>query len=210
MKKTVDLRGLVCPEPVLRAKKLLDDAGVDHLEALVESEVNVNNLQRLARSLKIAFSSKGEDDFFRVELQKQPTSHLVTEPSINSAVVSQVAKRNGTSTEVGTVVFLAKDRLGDGDPEFSNKLIDMFLQTLLQAGHRPRAILMANTGVKLMAPDSPTKQVLDDFRDAGVEVLVCGLCVEFYGLKEKIPLEQITNMFAVCEFLMVADKVIQP
>ncbi len=50
---------------------------------------------------------------------------------------------------------------------------------------------MANTGVKLMAPDSPTKKVLDDFRDAGVEVLVCGLCVEFYGLKGKITLEQI-------------------
>ncbi len=139
MKKTVDLRGLVCPEPVLRAKKLLDDADVDHVEALVESEVNVNNLQRLARSLKIAFSSKGEEDFFRVELQKQPTSHLVTEQSINSALASQLAKRNSISTGVGTVVFLGKDRFGDGDPEFSTKLIDMFLQTLLQAGHKPKS-----------------------------------------------------------------------
>ena len=69
---------------------------------------------------------------------------------------------------------------------------------------------MANAGVKLLAPDSPSFKVLDDFKNAGVEVLACGLCVEFYGLKGKIPVEQITNMFAICEFLMVADKVIQP
>ena len=43
---------------------------------------------------------------------------------------------------------------------------------------------MANAGVKLLAPESSTTKVLDDFKDAGVEVLACGLCVEYYRLKQ--------------------------
>ena len=69
---------------------------------------------------------------------------------------------------------------------------------------------MANTGVRLMSPDSPALKVLNDFKEAGCDVLACGLCVEFYGLKGKIPVEQITNMFAICEYIFAADKVISP
>ncbi|HEY9776757.1 MAG TPA: sulfurtransferase-like selenium metabolism protein YedF [Planktothrix sp.] len=211
MKKTVDLRGLVCPEPVLRAKKLLDDATIEKVEAFVETEINVNNLQRLARSLKLRFSSSIDGDCYRVTLERDSTNALNADTDQSKPDdTAQTAVSQPSDATVGTVVFLGKDRFGEGDPEFSRHLIDLFLQTLLQGGHKPRAILMANTGVKLMDPDATTVKVLNDFRDSGVEVLACGLCVDFYGLKGKIATEQITNMFAICEFLMVADKIIQP
>lgn len=231
MKKTVDLRGLMCPEPVLRAKKLLDDAAVQEVDALVESEVNVNNLQRLAKSMKVQFSSMAADGHFKINLAKQSLenanlhtsaqgvdkaeaahSATATVPSHRHATNAETKGNNAgaANTEVGTVVLLSKDKFGEGDPDFSNNLLNMFLQTLLQSGHRPRAILMANTGVKLFDPETSTYKVLNDFVEAGVEVLACGLCVEYYGLKEKIPVQRITNMFAICEFLMAADKVIQP
>lgn len=206
MRKTVDLRGLICPEPVLRTKKLLDDTSVESVEALVESEVNVNNLERLARSLKVKFAASQEATFFRVKLERQANDHLQPAPLPHPPLKDQTT----TNHAVGSVIFLAKDCFGDGDPDFSNHLLNLFLQTLLQSGHRPRAILMANTGVKLLATNSSSKKVLDDFKDAGVEVLACGLCVEFYGLKDQIKNEQITNMFAICEYLMGAEKVIQP
>lgn len=209
MKKTVDLRGLVCPEPVLRTKKLLDDNAIDQIEALVETEVNVNNLERLARSQKLKFQSWSEENFFHVTLERTANGNTQQATSLNQ---SRTTDELGTSPgeAVGTVVLLAKDKFGEGDPEFSNNLLNIFLQTMLQSGHQPRAILMANSGVKLLAPESSTTKVLEDFKKAGVEILACGLCVEYYGLKEKIPTEQITNMFAICEFLMAADKVIQP
>ncbi len=229
METTVDLRGLLCPEPVLRTKKLLDDGSVQQVEALVESEVNVNNLQRLARSLKMHFKAEPEQDFYRVTINKESTVSAASQagaaPGVQSgsskgeqsgsvssgqAIARQAGDHHdassekgsfkGNQSEVGTVVFLAKDKFGDGDPEFSNHLLNMFLQTLLQSGHQPRAILMANTGVKLLAPDSPSFKVLDDFKNAGVEVLACGLCVEFYGLKGKIATEQITICLRYANF----------
>jgi selenium metabolism protein YedF len=210
MEKTVDLRGLVCPEPVLRTKKLLDDAAVMKVEALVETEINVGNLKRLAGSLKMRFQSQPESDFFRVVLER--SDDAPTEPTTSQRAHEHVSAQamQKIDNTVGTVVLITKETFGTGDPEFSANLLNLFLQTLLQAGHTPRAILMANTGVKLLDPDAPTLKVLNDFKDAGADVLACGLCVDYYGLKGKIPTEQITNMFAICEYLMAADKVIQP
>jgi hypothetical protein len=81
---------------------------------------------------------------------------------------------------------------------------------MFDGGHRPRAILLANTGVRLLSRDSASLKVLEDFRQASVEVLACGLCVEFYKLKDEIPADQITNMFAICEYMFAADKLIVP
>jgi selenium metabolism protein YedF len=204
--RKIDLRGLICPEPVLRTKRLLDDASIEKVEAIVDGEINVNNLNRLARSLKLQFASATQDDNFVVTIARNNSEakiHAHVEPSnLKSAKQSQ--------NEVGNVIFLGKDKFGEGDPEFSATLMNLFLQTMFESGQRPRAILMANTGVRLMAPESSALKVLNDFKEAGCEVLACGLCVEFYGLKGKIAVEQITNMFAICEYMFAADKVISP
>jgi selenium metabolism protein YedF len=203
----VDLRGLLCPEPVLATKKLLDDPQVERVEALVDDDVCVNNLQRLSRTFGASTRVRELDGFFEIVIDRAGAQAAAAEQAPESSAGELPAETQGQ--KVGTVIFLAKDTFGDGDPEFSRTLVNLFLQTALESGHRPRAILMANSGVKLMAPDSPVLKVLNDFRQSGCEVLACGLCLEFYGLKDKVPKEQVTNMFAICEYLFAADKVLQ-
>lgn len=209
MIKKVDLRGLTCPEPVLRTKKLFDDSQVKRVEALVDDDVCVNNLQRLSRTLKATATCKQEDGFFQVVIERGESSSPLpqTDKGMPEAELNEPGAREQT---VGTVIFLSKETFGDGDPELSRTLINLFLQTVLEAGHKPRAILMANSGVKLMAADSPALTVLNDFKADGVEVLACGLCLEFYKLKDQVPKEQITNMYAISEYLFAADKVLSP
>ena len=211
MTEQIDLRGLTCPEPVIRTKKLFDNPSTAFVEALVDDDVCVNNLQRLAQSLKTTFKVEDRSGHFAVTLSRSdnkaetsmaPTDHA--HPQVAGAAVA--SHRN----EVGIVVLLAKDQLGNGDEEFSRTLINLFLQTLFDSGHRPRALLLMNTGVKLMAKNSQALKVLNDFKTAGVEVWACGLCVDFYGVKSDVPKEQITSMFAIVEYLMAADKIIQP
>lgn len=207
----IDLRGLVCPEPVLRTKKLLDDPAFERVVLLVESEVNVKNLERLAGSKSIGMKSDTEDNHFRVHLFRQSDSSIPSSSEIQtSSTSSSEHKVVSSQKSVGEVVFLSKDTFGEGDLEFSKSLLNVFLQTMYESGHRPRALLMANSGVKLMANDSSVKKVLEQFREAGCDVLACGLCVEFYGLKDDIAVEHITNMFSICEYLMTADKVVSP
>jgi len=206
MDREIDLRGLVCPEPVIRAKRLLDDKSIGKIEALVESEVNVKNLARLARSQSVSMSCSNEGDFYRIVFTRGDR------PQLNEAeeLAIRDAQRETNKNRVGSVVFLAKETFGEGDREFSQSLLNVFLQTLFDSGHRPRAILMANGGVKLMDPDGNVLPVLNSFMEAGCEVLACGLCLDHYGLKEKVPVDQITNMFTICEYLMTADRVVTP
>lgn len=203
MKEKLDLRGMLCPQPVIAAKKLLDKPETELVEALVDDEICVANLERLARSLKASISISGQEGHYSVCISK----NTVTETTQKELSLPKKAQASNTGN--GTVIFITKDQMGDGDPEFSKTLLNVFLQSLFEGAHSPRAILMANSGVKLMSKDSPTKRVLQDFLEQGTEVLVCGLCVDFYGLKDEINKEQITNMFAICEYLNAAEKVLQ-
>lgn len=223
----LDFRGLMCPEPVLRTKKILDKKPDGNVEILVDSEINVMNLTRLANSLGLSLLSKETKEGYQVIIGAKTaeqfdsvsvpakTDHTdakntAHEKQHTASLSSSKVGKIGNDAKTTTVVFIAKDTFGEGDRDFSVNLMNVFLQTILQSGHRPQAILLANTGVKLMDPDSSTSKVLADFKSAGVEVFACGLCVEFYGLKEKIQIEQITNMFAICEYLFSADKIISP
>lgn len=209
-REQIDLRGLTCPEPVIRTKKLFDNPETSAVEALVDDEVCVNNLQRLSRSLRTNFDVVDKQGHYAVTLERSDKVMASVAPPPHEHTTPGQSKTSATPGAVGTVVFLAKDHLGEGDPDFSKTLCNLFLQTLFDAGHRPRAILLLNSGVRLMAKDSAALKVLNDFKSEGVEVLACGLCVDFYRLKDDIPKEQITNMFAICEYLAAADKIIQP
>jgi len=208
----LDLRGLMCPEPVLRTKKLLDRNPGISVEVLVDSQINVMNLTRLANSLGMSLHCTENESGYAVVIASKNDSHF--DPVHIDELPQQIAGAKSTSDRSkasrASVVFISKDTFGEGDRDFSVNLLNVFLQTILQAGHRPQAILLANTGVRLLEPDFSVRKVLDDFKEAGVEVLACGLCVEFYGLKEKVKPEQITNMYSISEYLFSADKIISP
>ncbi|MBC7999942.1 MAG: sulfurtransferase-like selenium metabolism protein YedF [Leptolyngbya sp.] len=222
----LDLRGLMCPEPVLRTKKLLDAQPEGAVEVLVDSDINVMNLTRLTKSMGLQLESRTNDGGYAVVIQKSggkaagnqenteisenAESHSHETPARKGKVAESSNAAAKPSAPPVSVVFISKDTFGEGDREFSASLMNVFLQTILQSGHRPQAILLANTGVKLMDPENSVSKVLEEFQAAGVEVFACGLCVEFYGLKDKIAKEQITNMFAICEYLFSADKIISP
>src|SRR5262249_36829417 len=103
MEKTIDLLGLLCPAPVLRTKKLRDDTSINKVEALVESEVNVNNLQRLARSLKCRFDAKSEEAGFRVTLERGQGA-TASDAASHAHPIPAVTSTKTTDPTVGTVV----------------------------------------------------------------------------------------------------------
>jgi tRNA 2-thiouridine synthesizing protein A len=69
--KTVDARGLSCPEPVLRTRQALAalSAGAD-LEVLVETVTSRENVLRTARSLGCEVKVEDAEDGFRLVIHK--------------------------------------------------------------------------------------------------------------------------------------------
>ncbi len=69
--KTVDARGLSCPEPVLRTQNALGDlAAGEALEVLVETVTSRENVSRMARSKGFVVQVEETDDGFKLTISK--------------------------------------------------------------------------------------------------------------------------------------------
>ena len=66
-----------------------------------------------------------------------------------------------------------------------------------------------NSGVRL--PAGQARDVIDSVRqlmEKGTEVLVCGACLNFYGLTEQLKAGEISNMYEILGRMQEAAKVI--
>ena len=54
------------------------------------------------------------------------------------------------------------------------------------------------------------KKVVVSLEKEGVEILTCGTCLDFYGLKEKLAVGAVTNMYTIAEILQNAVSVVSP
>ena len=106
------------------------------------------------------------------------------------------------------MVLLATDRLGRGDDELGRKLVFNFLGTLREMGPELWRLILINGGVKLSIEGSDVLPSLQMLQEDGVHILVCGTCLNHFGLLDKKKVGETTNMLDIVTAMQVADKVI--
>ena len=89
--------------------------------------------------------------------------------------------------------------MGEGDPQLGIILMKGFLNALRGAAHIAHTSDFYNSGVKLTTEDSGVITSLQALEESGVEILVCGTCVDFYNIKELLAVGNISNMFTITE-----------
>jgi selenium metabolism protein YedF len=99
--------------------------------------------------------------------------------------------------------------MGTGDAAFGRKLMEGFLYALTEQQHLPAYIVCYNKGVELTTRSQKTAGDLKALASRGVEVLSCGLCLDYYGLKDALQVGQVTNMYRICE-LMTSHPTVRP
>lgn len=104
-----------------------------------------------------------------------------------------------------SALFLNHDFMGHGDPELGRKILAVFLRKV-SSMQQVESILMVNSGVKLVAPDSPVLAELRALEEHGVDLMPCGTCVEAFGVE--VSAGKISNMDDIVLELARADKVI--
>jgi selenium metabolism protein YedF len=85
-----------------------------------------------------------------------------------------------------------------------------FLKTLLDLETQPHRLILVNSSVQLASEDSKVFETLQMLSEKGVEVVCCGTCIDFYGLKEKMRVGVISNMYDIIQTMLEADRVIRP
>jgi selenium metabolism protein YedF len=100
--------------------------------------------------------------------------------------------------------------MGEGDEKLGHILIGTFIKALKDTDKLPEKIMFYNSGVKLVTKTSPVIDSLRDLEKMGVELLLCGTCVNFYSLEAEIAAGSISNMFVMTEIMASTGKVIKP
>lgn len=108
------------------------------------------------------------------------------------------------------VVVVASDRMGSGNDELGKVLIKGFIFAVTQLDELPKAMLFYNGGATLTAEGSDSLEDLKSLEAQGVEILTCGTCLDYYGLKEKLAVGSVTNMYSIVEAMANAGKIIRP
>lgn len=191
----IDAKGKACPQPVILAKKELD-GGCRDLTVLVDNRAAVENLTRLGGSMGMQIASGDAEGGFYVRFTGVPVS--------GAAPVIACTPGGG-----GYAVFIGKEAVGSGDPTLGINLMKMAIYTLAQGENVPAYVLFMNDGVKLPAGEEP--QVIENLQaliDKGVKVLVCGTCLNYYGLAERLKIGTVSNMYDILGAMQRADKVI--
>ncbi len=197
MAKQIDARGLLCPKPVILAKKELD-AGETELSILVDNYIAVQNLTRLAQANQMEMQSRETQGGYEVRIAGEGKAG-------ENVMPADIQCAPGA----GYVVFIGKDHVGEGDQDLGYNLMKMFLYTLSESEDIPASVLFMNSGVKL--PAGGEQQVVDSINaliHKGAEVLVCGACLNFYQLTDQLAAGKVSNMYEILSRMQGAGKVI--
>lgn len=200
----VNAMGDDCPIPVVKTKnaiKALGEAG-GTVETLVDNEIAVQNLTKMANQKGYGVrSEKLGGRQFRVVMTVGPGAEEDSGP-----VECMVPPSGGKNV----VVAVSANAMGIGDDELAKTLLKGFLYALSQQDQLPRTILFYNGGASVTCEGSPSLEDLKSLEAQGVEILTCGTCLDFYGLKDQLRVGEVTNMYAIAEKLTGADLVVKP
>ena len=196
MSPIIDARGKACPTPVIMAKKAIS-AGESTFTVLVDNTTAVENLKRLAENQGFDAAAAEAEGVFSVTFTR--TGCAACEEAVNSPLPASGGD---------WAVFVGRDVIGDGDRELGTSLMRMFFYTLSQGEDRPGAVLFMNAGVRLPTLDGQVVEHLKTLAAAGVEILVCGTCLNFYGLTEQLQVGAVSNMYDIVARMQKAGKVI--
>lgn len=108
----------------------------------------------------------------------------------------------------GTVVIVNAEQMGRGDDGLGAKLLATFLRTLTGVEPKPEAIVFYNAAVKLLGPGSASLDALRQLDEAGVDLLACVTCLEFFELTKTIAVGHVSNMREIVQRTLGADKVV--
>lgn len=191
---TVDVRGSLCPKPVIETKKVSDANPSAIITTIVDNEVSRDNVEKFGKSrgYGVAIRQDGKDFYLTMTPDANPVAVTSCEPMSYG----------------DRVILMTKDYLGEGSEELGRNLMKTFWVCMVEADVKPSKIYFINSSVKMVTNDSVHLEHIKKLADAGVEIAACGICLDFYGVKENVGVGSITNMYAITDSIL-GDNIVK-
>ena len=195
-----DCSGLPCPQPVLEARELVASHPSEPIEIIVDNEPAVQNVSRFLQSQGYDVESHAAEQEGRYVINGVPGA---------CAIAANTSPDDAGAGAQKILVFIPSDTLGTGDDELGRKLMRNFIMTLGELGPDLWRVVFVNSGVKLAVNGSENLDALKELETRGVSILVCGTCLDYFGLVESRAVGETTNMLDIVTSMQLASKVIR-
>jgi selenium metabolism protein YedF len=198
----IDTKGLSCPRPLIMLKEaLLEVKPGDELQVITDNDTSLKNL-----------TSYLEDQGANPSVDTAGNVHTITTLRPDTPI----GESNPAAyciTEVAItdyVVCLKSTLMGEGDPDLGKVLMETFVENLKLQNHLPTHVVLYNSGVKLAMKESSVCSSLGELEELGCRIMLCGTCIDHYGLQYEIGVGMISNMVTITETLIQTGHVLTP
>ena len=100
--------------------------------------------------------------------------------------------------------------MGDGDPELGKVLMETFVDNLKLQEQLPSHVVLYNGGVKLAMKSSTVCSSLAELEEVGTRIMLCGTCIDHYGIQLDLGEGMISTMVVITETLAAAGPLVTP
>jgi len=200
--KIVNATGLACPQPVVLAKQALESH--EQVRVIVDNDTALENVKRLGtkRGCDVKVEKKN-DGTYEINLARKAGAVGTKEEFVPSC--------DATPVQSGPfVIVISANTMGRGNDELGYVLIRAFLHTVCLQKEKPDVMIFYNTGVKLTVQGSEVLEDLKQLESEGVQLLVCGTCLNYFEIKDKLAAGTVSNMYDIVETMSRAGRLMVP
>ena len=202
MMNVLDCRNLACPEPVLQVRGHIAEKNPEALTVLVDNAAACENVTRFLKSQGFSVSSAEENGVWSVA-----GARTGLPPRQGENALARGAQTDCERQKI--LVVLPSSVLGRGDDTLGGRLMHAFLTTLPEMDKALWRIILLNSGVKLCIEGSSELEPLRALEARKVGIFACGTCLEYYGIRDRLVVGQVTNMLDIVTAMQLADKVLR-
>ncbi|MDQ7822743.1 MAG: DsrE family protein [Candidatus Eremiobacteraeota bacterium] len=120
----------------------------------------------------------------------------------------QTAKIRGPISVKNIVIVFHSTEVGIGKKKLGEKLLQEFLQALVNSQIKPKAVILFNSAVNLAAENEQAIGRLIVLEEQGCKVMVCVSSADEYGVSDRLKVGFVAHMDDICEQMLEAWKVI--
>jgi selenium metabolism protein YedF len=203
--RIVDTKGLTCPVPIIETKKALKSAyDGETFQLQTDNKTAYSNISKFLSDNKVKFSVEEKKGVWTFTITNETGTVINTQPEEYCEVPAP------ETTNGNYCVVISSEIMGQGNDELGRKLMKSFFTALSCMDRMPSAIMFYNSGVKLTVDDSPVAEMLHEIQNKDTEILICGTCVDFYGIAQKIHIGRISDMYQITQKQSESGTIIRP
>ncbi|HDP74846.1 MAG TPA: sulfurtransferase-like selenium metabolism protein YedF [Bacteroidales bacterium] len=203
--KIVDCRGQLCPQPLINTKKALKETlKGEAIQIIIDNATSCQNVSRFLTDNAVPFGIDEQNGVFTITINSQGIEFNPKKEAEEYCEVSFPGKSSSY------IIALTSCFMGDGNEDLGRILMKGFLNSLPNLEKLPQEIICYNSAVTLAQKGTDTAQSLVKLNNLGVNITLCGTCVDFFGIKEEIEVGTISNMLYIAERLSSGIHVVKP